>query len=96
VLGGVTQPGSTGRYFVVSQLILVTGPVYATDQWRQALATAACAGHIRLGPATLVLHDVTTLYLETDEGDGFREPGFSDERRLERWRTPEVGSGEVR
>jgi hypothetical protein len=30
-----------------------------------------------------VLYDVTTLYFETDEGDGFREPGFSKERRLE-------------
>ena len=37
----------------------------------------------RLGPASLVLYDVTTLYFETDAGDGFREPGFSKERRLE-------------
>ncbi len=44
---------------------------------------AACAAHVGLGPATLVLYDVTTLYFETDEGDGFREPGFSKERRLE-------------
>ena len=36
-----------------------------------------------LGPATLVLYDVSTLYFETDAGDGFREPGFSKERRLE-------------
>jgi hypothetical protein len=57
-------------------------PVYATDQWRQQLA-GACARHVGLGPATLVLYDVTTLYFETDEGDGFREPGFSKERRLE-------------
>jgi hypothetical protein len=57
-------------------------PVYATQQWRQALA-AACAAHVGLGPATLVLYDVTTLYFEIDEGDGFREPGFSKERRLE-------------
>jgi Transposase DDE domain len=57
-------------------------PVYATDQWRQRLA-AACATHVGLGPATLCLYDVTTLYFETDEGDGFREPGFSKERRLE-------------
>ena len=27
--------------------------------------------------------DVSTLYFETDTGDGFREPGFSKERRLE-------------
>jgi transposase len=30
-----------------------------------------------------VIYDVTTLYFEIDEGDGFREPGFSEERRLE-------------
>jgi Transposase DDE domain len=57
-------------------------PGYATDQWRRQLA-AACAAHVGLGPATLVLYDVTTLYFETDEGDGFREPGFSKERRLD-------------
>jgi hypothetical protein len=57
-------------------------PVYATQEWRQALA-ARFASHVGLGPATLVLYDVTTLYFEIDEGDGFREPGFSKERRLE-------------
>jgi hypothetical protein len=57
-------------------------PVFATDAWRQKLAKA-CARHTQLGPATLVLYDVTTLYFETDTGDGFREPGFSKERRLE-------------
>jgi DDE family transposase len=36
-----------------------------------------------LGPASLVLYDVSTLYFETDAGDGFREPGFSKERRLD-------------
>jgi transposase len=30
-----------------------------------------------------VLYDVSTLYFETDTGDGFRESGFSKERRLE-------------
>ena len=39
--------------------------------------------HAALGPASLVLYDVSTLYFETDQGDGFREPGFSKERRLE-------------
>jgi hypothetical protein len=57
-------------------------PVYAKDSFRQGLS-AACAAHARLGPASLVLYDVSTLYFETDEGDGFREPGFSKERRLE-------------
>lgn len=55
---------------------------YATASWRAKLA-GACAARAGLGPATLVLYDVTTLYFETDEGDGFRESGFSKERRLE-------------
>ena len=55
---------------------------YAQPRWRQALA-AACAAHAGLGQASLVLFDVSTLYFETDAGDGFREPGFSKERRLE-------------
>ena len=45
--------------------------------------SAACARHAGLGPASLVLYDVSTLYFETDAGDGFRESGFSKERRLE-------------
>lgn len=57
-------------------------PGYASDEWRQRLAQA-CAAHVGLRPATLVIYDVTTLYFETDDGDGFREPGFSKERRLE-------------
>ncbi|WP_407567276.1 IS1634 family transposase [Polymorphospora sp. A560] len=62
---------------------LETGQVDpAGGRWRARLARA-CAAHVGLGPATLLLYDVTTLYFETDEGDGFREPGFSKERRLE-------------
>jgi len=57
-------------------------PAYAKDTWRQQIS-AACAAHAGLGPASLVLYDVSTLYFETDEGDGFRESGFSKERRLE-------------
>jgi hypothetical protein len=57
-------------------------PVFAQPSWRQRLA-AACAAPAGLGPASLVLYDVSTLYFETDTGDGFREPGFSKERRLE-------------
>ena len=55
---------------------------YAQPQWRQQLS-AACSAHAKLGPASLVLYDVSTLYFETDQGDGFREPGFAKERRLE-------------
>ena len=50
--------------------------------WRKAIS-AACAAHAAVCPASLVLYDVSTLYFETDTGDGFREPGFSKERRLE-------------
>jgi hypothetical protein len=57
-------------------------PSYATPRWRHALS-AACAAHARLGPASLVRYDVSTLHFETDAGDGFREPGFSKERRLD-------------
>jgi Transposase DDE domain len=55
---------------------------YAKKEFRKKLA-AACAKQAGLGRATLCLYDVTTLYFETDAGDGFREPGFSKERRLE-------------
>jgi Transposase DDE domain len=55
---------------------------YGQPRWRQALAVASAA-HAGLGPASLVLFDVSTLYFEADAGDGFREPGFSKERRLE-------------
>jgi hypothetical protein len=57
-------------------------PIYAEDGFRHKLA-AACARHAGLSPTSLVLFDVSTLYFETDKGDGFREPGFSKERRLE-------------
>jgi hypothetical protein len=34
---------------------------YARDSWRQNLA-AACAAHARLGPASLVLYDVSVRH----------------------------------
>ena len=57
-------------------------PTYATEEFRHQLS-AALAARADLGPHALVLFDVSTLYFETDQGDGFREPGFSKERRLE-------------
>ena len=56
--------------------------LYSAEGWREGFA-AACTKHVGLGPATFLLYDVTTLYFETDTGDGFRESGFSKERRLE-------------
>jgi len=72
-----TGVGSASYRTIKRRLPLIAEPVV-----RQALS-AACARHAELGRATLVLYDVTTLYFETDTGDGFREPGFSKERRLE-------------
>jgi hypothetical protein len=57
-------------------------PVFAKPTFRRALS-GTCARHARLSPASLVRYDVSTLYFETDAGDGFREPEFSKERRLE-------------
>lgn len=57
-------------------------PSYATDEFREGLS-AACVDHAGIGPSSLVLYDVTTLYFETDESDELRVPGFSKERRLE-------------
>jgi hypothetical protein len=57
-------------------------PKFAKPAVRQRLS-AACAARAGLGPTSLVLYDVSTLYFETDTADGFREPGFSKERRLE-------------
>jgi Transposase DDE domain len=57
-------------------------PGYAKPEWRNRLS-AACAAAAQIGPSALVLYDVTTLWFDTDTGDGFREPGFSKERRLD-------------
>ena len=75
----ITEAGETpASYPTVNRRL----PVYAQDSWRKALS-AACAAHARLGPTSLVLFDVSTLHFEIDAGDGFREPGFSKERRLD-------------
>ena len=42
---------------------------WAQEPWRQGLSEA-CVAHARLGPASLVLYDVSTLYFEADRGDG--------------------------
>jgi hypothetical protein len=92
VLARIVEPVSKADSLRVLEEAGVAGPSYATlkrrlpayakQEWRQKIS-AACAAHAGLGPASLVLYDVSTLYFETDEGDGFRESGFSKERRLE-------------
>jgi hypothetical protein len=77
VLGEVGVPGSPSYATLRRRL-----PGYATAEFAAALA-AACAAHAALGPTSLILYDVSTLYFETDAADEFRKPGFSKERRLE-------------
>lgn len=57
-------------------------PTYAAPGFRLGLAEAFAA-QVDLGPKALVLYDVSTLYFEAEEPDGFREPGFSKERRID-------------
>jgi hypothetical protein len=57
-------------------------PVYVEDSCRRGLAVA-CVAQASLGLASLVVHDVSTPYFETSQGAGYRDPGFSKERRLE-------------
>jgi len=58
-----------------------------------AAVSCGVRGHAALGPASLVLCDVSALYFETDAGDGFREPGFSKERRADRHGSRFIPSG---
>src|SRR4029077_10010735 len=75
----LSETGVTGASYRTVKRRL---PVIAKPAVRQALSEA-CAAHAELGSASLVLFDGSPLYFETDSGDGFREPGFSKERRLE-------------
>jgi hypothetical protein len=91
-LARVVEPTSKLDTIRVLGELGVAAPSYSTIQrrlrecvesgWRGALEDA-CAAHADVSGLRFCLYDVTTLYWETHEGDGFREPGFSKERRLE-------------
>jgi hypothetical protein len=91
-LARVVEPTSKLDSIRVLEELGVAAPSYSTIQrrlrecveggWRGRLEDA-CAAHARVSHLRFCLYDVTTLYWETHEGDGFREPGFSKERRLE-------------
>jgi hypothetical protein len=55
-------------------------PAYAQEEWRQRLSEA-CAAHARLGPASLVLYDVSVrheaLAVRVGVRDHHRGPGRS-------------------
>ena len=92
VTARIIEPGSVldcGRVLTEAGLSPVSYPTlrrrlprYAELEFRQRLS-GACAASTSLGPAALLLYDVTTLFYHADQGDGFRESGYSKERRLE-------------
>ena len=82
IIESVSKPGSlrlleeAGIAPVLYATLKRRLPQHAKASWRQHLS-AACAAHAGLGPASQVLYDVSTLYFETDAGDGFRESPHS-------------------
>jgi hypothetical protein len=80
VLARVIEPTSKADSLRVLDETGVIGPSYPTlnrclsryakPGFRQALSRA-CASHAKLGSASLVRYDVSTLHFETDTGDGF-------------------------
>jgi hypothetical protein len=55
----------------------------SVDQDYRRTISNLCFGQTTGSNLSLVLYDVTTLYFEIQEGDGYRKPGLSKERRLE-------------
>jgi hypothetical protein len=53
-----------------------------TNDYRTIIAEQ-CFAHAARRGISLVLYDVTTLYFEVQQEDGYRKPGMSKERRLE-------------
>jgi hypothetical protein len=92
VLARVVEPTSKLDSIRVLDDLGVDAPSYSTiqrrlrqcvaEEWR-GLLQEACARHVNVADLRFCLYDVTTLHFEIHQGDGFREPGFSKERRLE-------------
>lgn len=57
-------------------------PSFAAEDFRDRIISV-CANYDGIGPSSLVLYDVTTLFFESDEGDDLRTPGLSKERRID-------------
>jgi transposase len=81
---GLSAPSNTSLHRCLSRMV--------TKDYRSYLATA-CVGYCRRQSPrkqlplkeglSLLLYDVTTLYFESQQGDDFRKPGLSKERRLD-------------
>jgi hypothetical protein len=65
---------------LIARIIESTRKNWATERWRQ-VAGGRAHRPCEPGPAPLVLSDVSTLYFETNPVGGFRQPGFSEQRR---------------
>jgi hypothetical protein len=98
VLARVVEPTSKRDSLRVLAELGVPAPSYRTvencldrcqSRGYRGRFEQACADHVDLSQLRLCLYDVTTLYWETDQADGFRIPGFSKERRLE----PQIAVG---
>ena len=50
--------------------------------YRQQISQV-CFDHVQKQGLTLLLYDVTTLFFQVEQGDDYRKPGLSKERRLE-------------
>ena len=57
-------------------------PIINQQDYRSKLSDC-CLAFVNPSTLSLVLYDVTTLYFESRQGDGFRKPGLSKERRLD-------------
>lgn len=64
-----------------NRLYRCLGQVIAKDY--RTTISKQCFGQATMKGISLLLYDVTTLYFEMQEGDDFRKPGMSKERRLE-------------
>jgi len=54
----------------------------STLNYRKQISQA-CFDHVKKHGLCLLLYDVTTLFFQVDEADGYRKPGLSKKRRLE-------------
>lgn len=71
---GLKSPSYTGIYRCLQRVI---------DRHYRSQIAALCFQASRTDFLSLLLYDVTTLYFEIPQEDGFRKPGLSKERRLE-------------
>ena len=93
VFARIVEPTSKFDSIRVLTELGFDAPSYSTIQrrlvdcvaqdWRTGVQQACLTHALKGSDLRFCLYDVTTLHWETHQGDGFREPGFSKQRRLE-------------